>query len=397
VDLLSSSLEQKTRIRSGGMAITGIAAAIALLYYGRAFCITLIIAVILAFMLEPFVKLFMRLRLPRGAAALVVCTIALLLLYLAGLALFTQLADLASDLPVYSQRMNDLVDAVAERMERAEQNAYRLLIPKRFQDQTRSTPEASPPLPKRRNTRATPATPPSPPAVQEVRIRQDRSTLMNYLYGHASSFYNALLMLSFVPFLVYFMLSWREHFHRSFLGLFQGSRRATAGRSWQTIADIARAYVVGNFLLGLFMSAVSCTIFLMWHLPYAILIGFISGFMSLVPYVGLPLALIAPLMAALMTYNTVAPFVIISLEVGVLHLLALNLLYPAVVGARVHLNPLAVTISLMFWGTIWGAVGLVLAIPITAAIKALLDNTEHMHAWGRVLGDSSGSSFTVSQ
>ncbi|WP_305017126.1 AI-2E family transporter [Mycobacterium tuberculosis] len=47
-----------------------------------------------------------------------------------------------------------------------------------------------------------------------------------------------------------------------------------------------------------------------------------------------------------------------------MHLFALNLLYPKIVGARVHLNPLAVTIALMFWGLIWGGIGLVLAVPI---------------------------------
>ncbi len=56
------------------------------------------------------------------------------------------------------------------------------------------------------------------------------------------------------------------------------------------------------------------------------------------------------------------------------HLLALNLLYPKLVGSRVHLNPLVVTVALMFWGAIWGGLGLVLAIPVTAGIKAVCDN-----------------------
>ena len=61
-----------------------------LLYFGRAFCITLVISVILAFLLEPFVVLVMGLRIPRGGAAFIVCCIALLGLYLMGFALYTQ-------------------------------------------------------------------------------------------------------------------------------------------------------------------------------------------------------------------------------------------------------------------------------------------------------------------
>jgi predicted PurR-regulated permease PerM len=194
-------------------------------------------------------------------------------------------------------------------------------------------------------------------------------------------------MASFIPFLVYFMLSWRNHIHRSLLAIYGSGNPTLAGRSLRTIANMARAYVVGNVILGLIISFVSCIIFWTWHLPYWVLIGFISGFLSLIPYVGLPLALIPAIGAALMTYTAITPYLIISIEVAALHLVALNFLYPAVVGARVHLNPLAVTVALMFWGTLWGGIGLILAIPITAALKAVLDNNEEMQAYGRLLGD----------
>jgi predicted PurR-regulated permease PerM len=183
------------------------------------------------------------------------------------------------------------------------------------------------------------------------------------------------------------MLSWRDHVRRSLLALYQGGDRRTADRSWRGIAEMARAFVAGNVILGIIISIVSCIVFWSWHLPYWVLIGFLSGFLSLIPYVGLPLAMIPPIAVTLITYETVAPYVIIALEVAVIHLLALNLLYPAIVGARVHLNPLAVTIALMFWGGIWGGIGLVLAIPITAALKAFFDNTEGLQPYGRLLGD----------
>jgi predicted PurR-regulated permease PerM len=97
--------------------------------------------------------------------------------------------------------------------------------------------------------------------------------------------------------------------------------------------------------------------------------------------------LIPALAATLMTYDTITPYLIISAEVGFLHLIGLNLLYPAIVGARVHLNPLAVTVALMFWGTMWGGIGLLLAIPLTAGMKAVFDNIESLQPYGRLLGD----------
>lgn len=70
-----------------------------------------------------------------------------------------------------------------------------------------------------------------------------------------------------------------------------------------------------------------------------------------------------------------------------MHLLAMNVLYPILVGARVHLNPLIVTFSLMFWVFLWDGAGLVLAIPITAGLKAVCDNVPALRKYGRFLGD----------
>jgi predicted PurR-regulated permease PerM len=193
-------------------------------------------------------------------------------------------------------------------------------------------------------------------------------------------------MLSFVPFLVYFMLSWRDHINRSFLQFFRGEDRVIAARSLQGIAEMVRAFVVGNTLLGLVLAVLSSALFWAIHLPFPLLVGPLSGCMSLVPYVGLPLALIAPLFAAL-GVNKVTTYILVIVVVGMLHLIALNVLYPKIVGSRVHLNPLVVTISLMFWGYLWDAPGLLLAIPLTAGLKAVCDNVKELRPIGKFLGD----------
>jgi len=122
-------------------------------------------------------------------------------------------------------------------------------------------------------------------------------------------------------------------------------------------------------------------------LPYPLLIGPLSGFFSLVPYIGLPLALIPPLLVSPMVFHSFSTYVLLSATVMLLHILALNLLYPKLVGSRVHLNPLVVTVALMFWGFLWDAAGLVLAIPLTAGIKAVCDNVRSLRPYGKFLGD----------
>jgi predicted PurR-regulated permease PerM len=385
---LNSTAEAAQEARRLAPPIVAMGVIIAILYFGRVLFITSIIAVTIAFILEPFVELLMRMHLPRSLASFVVCSVALLLLYVAGMGVYSQLAGLYEDLPKYGQRIGDIVDGVQQKISNLEEQTYRMLVPARQrQQEEQERLRAQQPKGKGAKKGAAPApVPTGPGAIQEVRIHEERTAIGDYIESHLGSFYEILLMASFIPFLVYFMLSWRDHINRSFLQLFHGEDRLIAARSVQGIADLVRAFVVGNFLLGLLLASLSSVVFWSMHLPYPLLVGPLSGFMSLVPYVGLPLALIPPLFGAL-GINSVPVYVGVVVVVALLHLIALNLLYPKIVGSRVHLNPLVVTFSLMIFGFLWDAPGLLLAIPLTAALKAVCDNIKGLRPFGKFLGD----------
>jgi predicted PurR-regulated permease PerM len=382
----STAPKQKT-IR-GGIGMLGLGVAIALLYYGRVFFVTVIIASMIAFLLDPMVVAFMKLRLPRGVASFAVCSIGLLFLYLAGLGIYTESVAMIGDLPAYGERINELVDSASLRLEHFEQNIYQTLVPKRFQDRGQAAPEAQSATTGRgkRGKQAAPAQP-QQPAIQEVRVRQDPPSVVSYISVYLSSFYDVILMASFVPFLVYFLLSWRDHLRSRFLFLFEGEARRAADHAWAGVGDMVRAYVIGNFMLGVLLSVASALLFASVKLPYWLVVAPMSGFLSLVPYIGLPLAMLPPMIAALPASREATVYLFLAASVTLLHLFALNLLYPKFVGARVHLNPLVVTIALMFWGMLWGGIGLLLAIPMTAAIKAVCDNVGSLQPYGRLLGD----------
>ena len=381
--ILSNPLRAaEQEVRHIALPLVALGVVIAILYFGRVLFITSLLAVMLAFILEPFVILLMRIRFPRSLASFVVCAAALSVLYLLGLGAYSQLSGLAQELPRYSQHIGELVENVTQRVEGLEQRTYQLVAP------ARKPPPPVAPEPARKKRRTADSTVAATPgAIPEVRIHEDSSPIKEFVAVRLGSFYQIMLMASFVPFLVYFMLSWHDHIHRSFLQFFQGEDRAAAARSLQGIADMVRAFVVGNSVLGLLLAAASSLAFWMVHLTYALLVGPLSGFLSLVPYVGLPLAAMPPLFVALTAYDTISGYLLVLAIVTVFHLLTLNVLYPKFVGSRVHLNPLAVTFSLMIWGFLWDAAGLLLAIPMTAAFKAVCDNVKGLRPIGKFLGD----------
>lgn len=363
------------------------AVAVALLYYGRPFFVTIILSAMCAFLLDPAVRLVMRLRMPRPAATGVVIAIALAALYLVGVVIWGQVAKLAQDLPTYTTRVSELLDKTSAKLDEIENSTLDAIVPKRLREQQQEIQQIPQEAAKARRRRAgLPATP-QPPHVQEVRIKSESRPAIAVVYSYAAHYFRAMLMASFVPFLVYFMLSWSDHFAKSITHLFRGEQRFSVGKSLEDIAESTRAFILGNVVLGVLLSIVSAAVFFFLKVPYWPLIGIISGFLSLLPYVGLPLAILPPVLAALAIPNKFTVILTIAAATGALHLLASNFLYPKVVGRHVHLNPLVITFALMFWTLLWGGVGLVLAVPITAAIKAVCENVESLQPVAKVLGD----------
>ena len=194
------------------------------------------------------------------------------------------------------------------------------------------------------------------------------------------------LAITFVPFLVYFMLTWKDHAHSATVRLFPKEHRLVAHRTVGRISAMIRSFIAGNVLVGLLNAVVSMIVFWLLGIPYFYFLGVISGFASLIPYLGIFLALLAPLAGGLGIMNKTGVLIIFLTVVG-LHVLGTYVFYPKVVGKRLRLNPLAVSLSLLFWAWIWGAMGLILAMPLVGTTKIVCDYIEPLRGLGAWLED----------
>jgi predicted PurR-regulated permease PerM len=338
----------ETRPSRWAVNLIGISAVLALCYYGELVLSVMLVSVLLAFILAPVMDLLMRIRLPRGLAAAL--AVVLLLTVLVGIVDFSynQAARFLQDLPKYTTRVRE---EFAHFRKQAE--TFEVLNPGH---------EGS---------------------VISVRPAMDWTGILTRGFGSVSQ---AMLAASFVPFLVYFMLTWQHHVRSATVMLFPLQNRNTAYVTLGLISVMIRSFMVGNLLIGLFIGTVSTAIFWMLHLPFFYLVGFLSGFLSLVPYMGVLLALVPPILVSLGHLSSQDIAVVIVTVLG-LHLIAMNVLYPQFLGKRLQLNPLAVTLALLLWTWLWGAVGLLLAIPITAAMKIVFDHVESLKPYGAWLGE----------
>jgi predicted PurR-regulated permease PerM len=229
--------------------------------------------------------------------------------------------------------------------------------------------------------------PASPEAnMPTVRLQQE-SPYMQFLLRGIGSVYAFSITVMFIPFLVFFMLTSKNQMWAASLNLFPIQRRQQAEEVIHAIASMLRQFVVGNLFVGLISAGLITPVFAIIHLQYALLMGPLAALLSLVPYIGVALGILPPLFVALLQYDTTGPFVTIGVCVTLVHFVAVNILTPKLVGQRVNLNALSVTIAMMFWAWLWGGFGLVLAVPITAAIKTVCDNVEALKPYGAWMGD----------
>jgi predicted PurR-regulated permease PerM len=337
--------------------IIAIGIVFAFLYFVSSVVIAVFLAALIAYFLDPIVKALERMYIPRALGALIVLLVAVAILSAAGYLLVDRAEMFAEAWPTYSAQLRRMVNTVDRKLT----------------DVERQVSEIAP------NDDA---------SKQAVRVEDSQSVRAVFLRAMSSlgSLYSVLLVWTFLPFLIFFMLAAKQKIWRATLDLFPEGERSSAREALDEVSVMLRSYVAGTMLVVLILIATSWGFFWLIGLPYPFLTALISGMFNIIPYLGAVLAWGPPFLIGLGQWRTVGPFLGVAGGLSVLHLTAANVLMPAIVGRRVHLNALAVTVALLFWGWLWGGMGLLLAIPITAVVKVICDHVPSWQPVGRWLG-----------
>jgi predicted PurR-regulated permease PerM len=351
----SAQGELMSSIAVGSIAqlVVAIAAVLGICYAAKLPLITLAVSVLIAFILAPVCYGLERLRLPRWAAAFM--AVALMIGCLYGIVYFSygRASNFLDDLPKYSSNIREVIQPFRKQAEKLQKTTDAVM------------PEAT-----EKGT---------------VKVKEQRD-VAGWITTTVSGLTEVVVAISFIPFLVYFMLSWKDHARVQTVKLFDEQHRRKVHNTIGDIAGMLRGFLVGNFICGLFMSVVSLVVFGFLKLPYFYFLGFISGFLSLIPYLGVFAATLPPVIAGIGTLSSAQIAMIVALVVG-LHVFAINVLFPKIVGKRLKLNPLVVTLALLMWGWLWGAMGLILALPITGGMKIIFDHVDSLRPLGAWMED----------
>ena len=328
-----------------------LAIVIAFCFVASSLCITLILSALLAILIEPLMVFVERAGLGRTLAASVSVLLVAAVLRILAYAIYQKADSFAAQVPAYSYRIEKALQPVIREVVRLQEGAEDLNPTKNI-----SRPE--------------------------IKITETPNW-SSMLFRGVGSFSNYVAIVGIAPFLAFFMLIRKERMYVHFSRFFSG--RIDPARFVNRVKGMVRGYVLGNLLVGMVLSGATVIVFWVVGLQAALPLGLVCGFLNTVPFIGGILATLVALAAALLQFDAVQPFVAIGLSVPLLHLIAVNFMIPRLIGPRLMIGPVATTVGMLFWGWLWGIMGLLLAVPLTAFIKLIADSHPRLSSLSSLL------------
>ena len=357
--------------KTPALTVLAICAVILLLRYMQEVFIPFVLAGLTFYALDPMVDWLQRWRVPRSIGAALMLLLLIGTIGLLGYTLSDDVSEVANDLPAATQKLRATLRANRNQppgaMEKLQQAATEI-------DKTAA--EAT-------GTSLTPS------GVVRVRVEEPAIQLSEYLrWGPvgALSFAGGSIM---VFFLAYFLLVADDLFKRKLVEVI-GPTLARKKVTVQVLNQIA-TQIEAFLMVQIFTSAVVgfATWLALWWigLENAAVWGLCAGLLNSIPYFGPLIVTGALTVIAYVQFGTVP----MALTVAAIALLITTLegwiLTPILMSRVAQINTVTIFAALLFWSWLWGIWGLLLAVPIMMAFKAVCDRVEDLQPLGKLLGD----------
>lgn len=346
--------ERKSAISLSSVAlpVLAVSAAAAIFYYAAPILIPMTIAIATAYTLTPLVVFLKKIKIPHFLAVSIVMLLLLSIGVLITIVLISEIADLARDLPKYQQTALQFFNNAQARI-----SSYLQQFPGLF------------------------------PNIEDIKIEPSHfSGLGKIIFKGVGSVTSIAFSGFLLFFLTYFMLSDYEMFVEKLRALFGKGQKQTTSAIIDQIDKQLRGFITVKTAVTIGLSIVFTIGLLIMGVKYAYIWGPLAGVLNLIPYVGAIIGAIPPVIIAGITKGSLSSMIVVALFFTIVQLLESYLITPKLTSDSVDLNPLAVLVASIIWGYLWGGIGVLLAVPITATVKVVCDNIEALEPIGVLLG-----------
>jgi predicted PurR-regulated permease PerM len=189
-----------------------------------------------------------------------------------------------------------------------------------------------------------------------------------------------------VPIYIFLFLLYREKFREFFLAF-----NPNAEMKWKKDIDgVVRGYISGLTIVVLIAGTLNSIGLLALGIQHAIFFGFLSGALTLIPYIGITIGATLPALLALITKDSAWYAVGVVGVHAAVQFLEGNFITPKVTGSKIRVNALAAILALLIGNLLLGIAGMILAIPAVGILKILVANSRSLKPFVILLEDKSG-------
>lgn len=355
------------------LLVVGVMAA---LYFGREILVPVVLAILLSFVLAPFVRLLRRVRVPRAPAVLLVVVIVFGALFGIGSLIASEASQLASDLPRYTLVMRDKIRDLRGATDGSSSLS-------RLVDMVQDLGAAIQPPPAA-EYKGEPGSPTHPLTVE---LSPVRASVLDTLQTFAGPVLHPLATTGLILIFTIFILMQREDLRNRAIRLIgPGDLRRTTAAIDDATSRLSK-FFLAQLALNIAFGVVIGLGLRFIGVPSPTLFGVLAAILRFVPYIGAAISALLPIILAAavdpgwtMVISTVALFLVVEPLCG-------HVIEPLLYGHSTGISPVAVILSATIWTFLWGPIGLVLATPLTVCLVVLGRHVDRLWYLDVLLGD----------
>ncbi|QHI34978.1 AI-2 transport protein TqsA [Kordia antarctica] len=190
-----------------------------------------------------------------------------------------------------------------------------------------------------------------------------------------------------VPIYLFFFLYYRRFLRAFAYKVFNTKSQSFINTMINKIYNVQKNYLAGLLKVMLIVGVLNTIALLSLGIENAVFFGFFAALLLLIPYIGVIIGALLPAVVALATKDSAWYAFSVMAIFGFIQFLEGNFITPKITGSKVSMNSFIAILSLIAFAMLWGISGMIVALPITAALKIIFDNTPGFEAYGFVMGE----------
>jgi AI-2 transport protein TqsA len=295
------------------------------------------IALVISFLFEPYYEWLKKKKIPGAISLIIVVVTILIIANITSLFVFTSINAFTKEIPKYTEKSQNIINAISINL--SNWGFYNQYVKDSF----------------------------------DITKIVNGEAIANFATGFFSSIIN--LAGNFVLIMIYviFLLSEFGSIRRRVLRAFSSERSRTIADTMTDIFKDVKKYIVGKTLINLSYGILVTAILWIFGIDFFIVWGFLAFLMAYIPTIGSLISTVMPFTTALIQFDghLTIPIVILILMVVASNVIG-NIIEPKILGDKLNLSPILLLLSLIFWGYLWGLIGMILSVPIMSMIKIIL-------------------------